>query len=287
MSNLIDTSFFIGEIAIPNTGSAEIQEYLQIFIYKYEERCLQGILGYSLYKEFVANPTDQRMLDLINGKEYLFGSILKNWKGLVYNSLGLPMTQTVIGYSQLASQQVQAGTTPGFDFDVNTFTFDGTFGKPDWRGQSFVLDRSEFGTMIKDLDYSFDIITGQLILLAQDDIFAEGQWLTVQFDPIPILGYVVATLGVSFSLIAYYIYYMIMHDKAIWNSGIGTVIPKGDTVISNPPTFKMNWAYNEFARQGRSLCSFLKNNVETYPEWDGSVQCNAIDFTKTINDFSI
>lgn len=84
--SFIDPSYFIGEINIPNTGSAEVSERLTLFITQYEPQFLQHLFGYPLYKAFsaVTPPTDQRFLDILNGKEYTdFQGRLQLWKGLI------------------------------------------------------------------------------------------------------------------------------------------------------------------------------------------------------------
>jgi hypothetical protein len=82
MPNLIDTSFFVGEINIPNTGKLEIQESLTHFITKYEQDLLQQLFGYELWKSYNADNTTPRFAYIINGVEYDNGT--KNWRGLIY-----------------------------------------------------------------------------------------------------------------------------------------------------------------------------------------------------------
>lgn len=54
---LIDASYFIGELDIPNTDSLPVQENLQIFINKYEVKFLKMLLGNVLYAEYIAGST--------------------------------------------------------------------------------------------------------------------------------------------------------------------------------------------------------------------------------------
>jgi hypothetical protein len=84
--SFIDASYFVGDINIPNTGSSAIAERVTLFISKYEPVFLQKLMGYPLYKAFsaVAPPTDQRLLDILNGKEYTdYQGRLQKWRGLV------------------------------------------------------------------------------------------------------------------------------------------------------------------------------------------------------------
>lgn len=84
--NLINQSFFVGEINIPNTNVQAVSEKLSYFINKYEPECLLKILGYPLYRVF-GNEASQRMTDLINGAEYFdaLGNVNK-FKGLIHDT---------------------------------------------------------------------------------------------------------------------------------------------------------------------------------------------------------
>ena len=49
MSNiLIDLSFFVGDIVIPNTERTTISERLSWFISRYEKECLISLLGVNI-----------------------------------------------------------------------------------------------------------------------------------------------------------------------------------------------------------------------------------------------
>jgi hypothetical protein len=70
MLQIVDTSMFIGERNIPNSGSRDVMERLDWFIRKYEPVCLSKILGISLYSEIINNPTAPVSANLINGCLY-------------------------------------------------------------------------------------------------------------------------------------------------------------------------------------------------------------------------
>lgn len=97
----IDSSYFVGELNIPNTNKDYILQRLNLFINKREPELLQDILGYELYKAFSAgtasydddgsNSTiEQRWIDLIEGDEYTRYDRLHKWKGLLYERDGQP-----------------------------------------------------------------------------------------------------------------------------------------------------------------------------------------------------
>jgi len=88
MPNFIDKTFFIGEISLPNTNDIKVSERLDVFIAKYEARCLTKILGYELYKKI--NEVSARMSALRTGADYTneYG-IQCRWNGLFYNKNSL------------------------------------------------------------------------------------------------------------------------------------------------------------------------------------------------------
>lgn len=87
MANLIDKTFFVRDINIPNTTNAQILATLESYISKHEPKFLQRILGYPLYRLFISGSTTGRMLALKSGSEFtgLDGELYK-WNGLVYDT---------------------------------------------------------------------------------------------------------------------------------------------------------------------------------------------------------
>ena len=78
-------SLFVGERNIPNRTNTDISDRIQYFIDKYEPKCLEGILGYELYKALKATVpiTEQRLVNLFNGIEYTDDNDkLQKWVGL-------------------------------------------------------------------------------------------------------------------------------------------------------------------------------------------------------------
>jgi len=85
---LIDRTYFVGEINIPNVDQSAIGSLVDLFIQKYEPAFLQAALGYDLYKAFTAGiasaTPEQKWKDLRDGVEYTDqqGNLTK-WKGLI------------------------------------------------------------------------------------------------------------------------------------------------------------------------------------------------------------
>src|SRR5688500_2809740 len=85
---LIDRTYFVGELNIPNKEQATIGSVVDHFIAKYEAQWLRDVLGYSLYKAFktgweMPGPA-QIWVDLVDGVEYTDQQgETKYWRGLV------------------------------------------------------------------------------------------------------------------------------------------------------------------------------------------------------------
>ena len=68
MPNLINPSYFIRDIKIPNAiGSVAVAETVNLYIAKYEPECLRKLLGHSFY-QLLMTEQSPRMTDLIKGK---------------------------------------------------------------------------------------------------------------------------------------------------------------------------------------------------------------------------
>jgi len=86
--SLIDRTYFVGELNIPNTSQAAIGSQVDLFIEKYEDKFLREVLGYTLNKAFQAGvqemPVAQKWTDLIEGVEYIsVNGKTKYWRGLI------------------------------------------------------------------------------------------------------------------------------------------------------------------------------------------------------------
>lgn len=81
--SLIDNTYFIRDISLPiKTGGLDDTSAA---LTRYEPEILEHLLGYSLAKLVLAyvNPgSEQRIIDIVEGKEYTYGSYTVNWNGL-------------------------------------------------------------------------------------------------------------------------------------------------------------------------------------------------------------
>lgn len=82
-------------------------------------------------------------------------------------------------------EQPQVDTTVGFVSGINTFTFDGIGGKPNYIGWDIVpSELTGRGILVRGLDYSWDSLTGVFVLLQGGDIFSAGTYYNIHFEPI-------------------------------------------------------------------------------------------------------
>jgi len=142
MANLIDTSFFVGEIAIPNSDTPAVKERIDWFITKYEEECLLIILGQKLYNLFVAEPTNQIIKDIINGAEYedYFGTKYK-WHGLVRNT-NMSLIANYIYYYFMQSAAIH-------NTGVSTSISETESGKSVWPVEKMIEAWNQFSREVK------------------------------------------------------------------------------------------------------------------------------------------
>lgn len=87
MANLIDKTYFIGEITIAQLSQPAARDNLDVFIGKYEPEYLEKALGYEFYqlfKEGIGVETPEgKWTDLRDGAEYTNAAgFTKKWKGL-------------------------------------------------------------------------------------------------------------------------------------------------------------------------------------------------------------
>lgn len=121
MANIIDTSFFVANLNIPNSGDADIASNINWFINKYEQQFLQKALGYPLYKAYKANTSDQRFQDILNGKEYTdWKGRLAKWDGLMVNVTNTQKQSPIANYVYYWYYRNNVTSTTGVGEAINT-----------------------------------------------------------------------------------------------------------------------------------------------------------------------
>ena len=77
---IIDSTYFIGDISIPNNAvnNAELTRAIDTV----ERETLKKLLGDKLYIDYLANPTDERWVKLVEGHTYTYDDYTIKWEGL-------------------------------------------------------------------------------------------------------------------------------------------------------------------------------------------------------------
>lgn len=109
MPNIVNQSFFIEDLELPNLTHTADLERLNNFIIKREPDCLLKILGYPLYKLFLSE-SSQRMTDLLDGTEYTDGEgTLRNWQGIKHDTTMSLIASYVYFYYMEANKAKMTG----------------------------------------------------------------------------------------------------------------------------------------------------------------------------------
>lgn len=155
--------------------------------------------------------------------------------GAVVNNLALfdVVPGEVDGQLVRDDEQIQVDTTPGFTSLVNSATFDGTSGKPDYIGWEIVpSELTGRGILAEGLDYSWDSTTGLFTLLQTDDVFSAGTYYNIHFNP------VLNSAGNSYPSISDFTIRLITTSGAIVPDDFGQKViiePSGDLVNCTLP----------------------------------------------------
>lgn len=263
---LIDRSYFIGDINIANTHKVDIGERLDWFIEKHETPLLQDLLGYSLYKAFMAGlqgaPVDQKWTDLLQGAEYTdLGGKLKKWMGLVAQPLDLI---SAIDASNSIDIVVGRGTKIDGQTNLLLDPLPGTNTVPlpsVLIGKDFIVEQRGVGQLRPD---EWSIIGGNTLKLTTGQFGNGDTWF-----------YKAATLSLNTvagsakkSLIANYVYFHWQDDQQTQTVGLGEVATKAENAVQVSAQNKMIRAWNEMIDWVWEMVCFIESNRASYPEWD-------------------
>lgn len=273
---LIDRTYFVGELNIPNTNQAAIGSAVDLFIEQYEDQFLNEVLGYTLSKALKAGlqvvPVAQKWTDLIEGVEYTdLANKTRFWKGLVtqppavLNALdALNPIDVVVGRGQL--------------YDPVSNTTSATIPAA-LVGKTFLFEKRGVGKLIAG-EYS---VVGNTLTLIGD-----------QFAINDVYTYKAATLAINTttgtnkkSLIANYVYYWYQRNNHTQTATTGENKAVNENSTAASPALKMVRAWNEMSAWICELVDYLNAKKDDYTEWaDQDVWCMLRKF-KTINEFNI
>lgn len=273
---LIDRSYFIGELNIPNTNQVSVGEVLDWFIEKYETEFLSKVLGYELYKALkaglIAPVVDQKWTDLIEGVEYTnLAGRLTFWKGLVtqppsvLNALDAVNTIAVIVGRGQTYDPVAAGNS--------------TIIPAVLVGKDFTIEQRGVGQLRTD-EYSIvgNVLTRTSGVFAdQDTYFYKSATLAIN-----------TSTGVSKkSPIANYIYHWYTRNNHSQTATMGETKTKNENADNYTPATKMVRAWNEMSKWICELVEYLNALSTTYSEWSKqNVYCMLNEFSRN-NEYNI
>jgi hypothetical protein len=273
---LIDRTYFIGELNVPNTDQVSVGELLDWFIEKYETEFLSKVLGYELYKALKAGlivpVVDQKWTDLIEGVEYTnLSGRLTFWKGLVTQPPSI-----INALDALNTIEIRPGGTGTYDpvAGQNTLTI-----PPALVGKDFIIEQRGVGQLRTD-EYS---IVGNILTLTTgvfagtDTYFLKSATLAIN-----------TSTGVNKkSPIANYIYYWYVRNNHSQTATMGETKTKNENADNYTPAIKMVRSWNEMSKWICELIDYLNALPTTYEEWSmQNVFCVRNEFSR-INEFNI
>lgn len=249
---LIDRSYFVGDLQLAKLDNASVQELLDLLIQKREPELLQKSLGYSLYKVFMAgllvDPVDPKWTNLLLGAEYTdrFGNLQK-WDGLL---TAPPAQVNAIDLDNQIDVQADAGmvTAQGIPVPVALIN------RP-WR-----ISKRAIGPLrASEYTVSFDGTTvfPTTAIVLNDVFFFTANDLSLEQS----------TGTVKQSLIANFVYYWYLRQRASNTTDMGEVVGTSENSIVNGMAIKGARAWNEMIDQIHNLWCFLDANRTIYAEW--------------------
>lgn len=84
---IIDSSYFVNKLNLPQVGNTEGLADVTNFIEQYESEYLRCVLGNDLYNAFIDGvsgsglPDEQRWVDLLEGADFTYRNCLVRWNG--------------------------------------------------------------------------------------------------------------------------------------------------------------------------------------------------------------
>jgi hypothetical protein len=273
---LIDRTYFVGELSIPNTSTPAIGSLVDLFIEKYEEKFLQSVLGYSLYKAFKAGllvvPVAQQWTDLIEGVEYTdLNNQVRLWKGLVSQP---PSVLNALDALNTIAVQVGAGGTYDPVAGSNSATIPAVL-----VGKDFIIEQRGVGQLVAG-EYS---IVGNVLTLTSG-VFAIND----------IYLYKSATLAINTSTgtnksspIANYVYYWYMRNNHTQTASTGETKGKHENADYASVSTKLVRAWNEMSECICELVDYLDAKKDVYTEWADQDTWRVKRWFRRINEFNI
>ncbi len=271
---LIDRTYFVGDLNIPNSNLPDVGENLDWYIEKYENQFLEKLLGYDLYKAFrnglVQTTVEQRWNDLVFGSEYSFHGKTVRWNGL--KSVGSSISTTFLNLIDVVVGR-------GGDYDPVAGT-NSVAVPPMLIDKPFNIELRGYGLLRPD-EYS---TAGGIFTWLTPKTFINGETLFYRDFAIYDFSIGPATLQQR-SIIANYVYWYWHKNHSTQTTALGETKPKAQHAVAASPALKMVTAWNEMYQEVLSFLRFVQNG--SYPEWDQSHAGNVLYHFHKANTFGI
>lgn len=279
---LIDSSYFIGEINIPNTGYADVSSSIESLIAAHEPVFLESLLGYELYKAFKASlltgSPGQRFLDLLFGFEYSHGGVLHNWRGLVTVSSSDPIVN--IGVHEDLFYRVG---DPGCPEEGES-----SWSNPYLKDKTYRVVQRGFGPLNPNTGGDITINNDGGFALNNGVLFTSGDTFNIQITGVTVNVGQAPVSSIPTSPLADYVYYYWQRNNATNTSGIGEVKHEGVNSSVAHGANKMVYAWNRMVERLHPLVKNLHLDNAKWPEFSKRDRWGDLhNLTTRINAFNI
>lgn len=188
MANIIDTTYFQGKLTIAQKSEASVVATLTAFIGNLETEYLQKLLGYELWKNYIAGiavaPTpDVKWTNIRDGVEFTDNrGILTKWMGLKFTQNGIPRSPIAnYIYFYWIKNEVSATTGGGEKKIQSKNSIDYTPGNK--MSDSWVemvgLNRTLFSFLYVNQDVYPEFFKPGMLCIAENELFAQTNMLGI------------------------------------------------------------------------------------------------------------
>lgn len=261
---IIDPSYFINRLNLPQTGNSAGLAEVQAFIDQYEPEYLQCVLGMDLWQAFIngidgSGLPEQRWVDLLQGKDFTKQNCTYKWNGFA------PLTAG--GAYSINGSNFQDFTAGGAgEFDPVSGSAVMTI-PPAFVG---AIDLKVYirGTgWLKPTEFS---VTGNQLTLLGGILFNNG---TVVFLQTGLSLSVISGAIIRISPIANYVFYQFVDEREEDFTLVGNVKSTTENNRVVNATQRLVYTWNRMVDMNRLLYNFLYINKTVYPEWKSHCSC--------------
>lgn len=255
---IIDHTYFIGKLNLPQTGNTEGVALVEDFIKRYEPEYLERVLGLNLYKAFIAglqeDPIPDRWLDLLTGVDFTYKNHLHHWNGFA------PLSEGSILNVDEANKIELIVDGPG-EFDPVDGSDELTL-PPSFVGVPFTIELRGTGDLRGTTSPEYTVAGNLLTLISQT--WNSGATIFLKKGT---SIFIENTTTIKRSPIANYVYYKFLEDDAQTTTLVGQASTYTENATRVNPVPKMIDAWNDMIKMNRELNRFLMTNKTVYPEW--------------------